>query len=153
MIEPATYRHAQTGSTILIFLVVVLVGAFVTVVATDFSATMILAFTIAVLLLVGWLFGSLTVAVAGGAINWWFGPGFWKKGVTIDEIEVCEPVRNRWWWGWGIRYFGRGWLYNVSGLDAVEIRLKSGKRIRIGTDEPDTLVAAIHHHLEQHTDA
>ena len=93
------------------------------------------------------------MAIAGGAINWWFGPGFWKMRVTIDEIEVCEPVRNRWWWGWGIRYFGRGWLYNVSGLDAIEIRLKSGKHIRIGTDEPEALVAEIRDHQGQHTHA
>ena len=143
MIEPAIYRHTQTGSAILILLVVALVGAFIAVIATGFSATMILAFTIAMLLLVGWLFGSLTVKIGGEAINWWFGPGFWKKGVTIDEIEACEPVRNRWWWGWGIRYYGKGWLYCVSGLQAVEVILKSGKHIRIGTDDPQGLTEAL----------
>ena len=153
MIEPATYRHIQTGTTVLVFLVVALVGAFVAVIAVGFAATMILAFVVAVLLLVGWLFGSLTVTIEGGAINWWFGPGFWKKRVTIDEIEACEPVRNLWWWGCGIRYYGKGWLYNVSGLDAVEIKLKNGKHVRIGTDEPEALVAAIRHHQGQHTDA
>jgi hypothetical protein len=34
-------------------------------------------------------------------------------------------------------------LFNVSGLDAVEVELVDGKRIRIGTDEPQALVAAI----------
>ena len=133
-------------------LLVAVIGASAAVLAAGVGVAMILAFTIVLLLVVGWLFGSLTVAIAGGAINWWFGPGFWKKGVTIYEIEACEPVRNRWWWGWGIRYYGKGWLYNVSGLDAVELTLKDGKHIRIGTDEPEALVMAIRNHRDELTD-
>ena len=34
-------------------------------------------------------------------------------------------------------------LYNVSGLDAVELRLKSGDIRRIGTDDPQGLAAAL----------
>jgi hypothetical protein len=34
-------------------------------------------------------------------------------------------------------------LYNVSGLDAVELHLKSGEIRRIGTDDPQGLAAAI----------
>jgi hypothetical protein len=52
-------------------------------------------------------------------------------------------VPNRWWYGWGIRR-GPGFrLYNVSGLDAVELRLKSGEVRRIGTDDPLALAAAL----------
>jgi len=36
-----------------------------------------------------------------------------------------------------------GWLYNVSGLDAVEVTTKSGKKYRIGTDVPAELEQAI----------
>jgi hypothetical protein len=35
------------------------------------------------------------------------------------------------------------WIYNVSGFDAVEILMKSGKRYRIGTDQPEELVQTI----------
>jgi hypothetical protein len=45
--------------------------------------------------------------------------------------------------GWGIRR-GPGFrLDNVSGLDAVELRLKSGEVRRIGTDDPLALAAAL----------
>jgi len=45
-------------------------------------------------------------------------------------------VRNHWWNGFGIR-MGSGFrLYNVSGLDAVELHLKSSDIRRIGTDDP-----------------
>ena len=36
-----------------------------------------------------------------------------------------------------------GVLYNVSGFDAVEIKLRTGKKFRIGTDVPQELDAAI----------
>jgi len=52
-------------------------------------------------------------------------------------------VRNAWWNGFGIR-MRRGFrLYNVSGLDAVELRLKSGDIRRIGTDDAQGLAAAL----------
>ncbi len=35
------------------------------------------------------------------------------------------------------------WIFNVSGFDAVEIRMKRGKIYRIGTDEPEKLETAI----------
>jgi hypothetical protein len=38
---------------------------------------------------------------------------------------------------------GDGWLYNVSGLRAVEVGLKSGRKYRVGTDEPERLEAAL----------
>ena len=38
---------------------------------------------------------------------------------------------------------GQYWLWNVSGLQAVELVLNNGKRFRIGTDEPENLVNAI----------
>jgi hypothetical protein len=48
-------------------------------------------------------------------------------------------VRNHWWNGFGIRMRPGFRLYNVSGLDAVELRLKSGGVRRIGTNDPDGL--------------
>jgi hypothetical protein len=37
----------------------------------------------------------------------------------------------------------RGWLYNVSGLDAVLVRRKDGKCFLVGSDEPRKLKAAL----------
>jgi len=52
-------------------------------------------------------------------------------------------VRNRWWNGFGIRMRPGFRLYNVSGLDAVELRLKSHEVRRIGTDDPQGLAEAL----------
>ena len=45
--------------------------------------------------------------------------------------------------GWGIRKVVGGWMFNVAGLDAVELGLSKGGLFRIGTDEPDQLLEAI----------
>ena len=61
----------------------------------------------------------------------------------LREIEQVAVVRNRWWYGFGIRIAAGFRLYNVSGLDAVELKLKSGGIRRIGTDDPQGLAAAL----------
>ena len=58
-----------------------------------------------------------------------------------------SPNANRfafdWWYGWGIHLTPYGWLYNVSGWDAVAITLRNGRRVSLGTDQPNELCAAI----------
>lgn len=96
------------------------------------------------------LFSSLTIAVEDGMVRWYFGPGFWKKHVPLDEIQDYEVVENPWYYGWGIRYTPHGWLYNVEGRKAVELRLKGGTKIRLGTDEPHALQRAIQQAKNRH---
>jgi len=98
-----------------------------------------------IIFLCAWLFGSLTVQIEDGELSHWFGPGFWKKSYQLVDIESATAVRNSWIFGWGIRLTPHGWLYNVSGLDAVQIELRSGRKLRIGTDDPKGLVEAISH--------
>ncbi len=85
------------------------------------------------------LFSSLTVQSDGETLTIKFGPGLVRKKFILSEIVGCRAVRNRWYYGWGIRLTPHGWLFNVSGLDAVEIETKQGKRFRIGTDDPQGL--------------
>jgi len=92
-----------------------------------------------------WLFSSLTVEISDEELYHYFGPGFWKKTYLLSEIETVTQVRNSWIFGWGIRLTPHGWLYNVSGLDAVQIELRSGRKVRIGTDDPGGLLSALRH--------
>lgn len=89
------------------------------------------------------LFHSLTVRVSNKTIHLSFGVGLIRKSFSIEDINEASAVSNRWYHGWGIKKISGGWLYNVSGFDAVEIKLKNGRRNRIGTDEPKKLLAAI----------
>ena len=88
-------------------------------------------------------FSMLTVLVDGDQIRVYFGRGWPRKTIRRAEIVDTGPVRNRWWYGLGIRWIPKGTLWNVWGLDAVELRLQSGRVFRIGTDDIDGLVAAI----------
>jgi hypothetical protein len=90
-----------------------------------------------------WLFSSLTVEVSGTEIRWYFGPGLWDYRIALSDIEGVRIVRNTWLNGFGIRMGPGRRLYNVSGLDAVELRLKTGDIRRIGTDDPHGLTAAL----------
>ena len=102
---------------------------------------MILAPIIAIALAI--IFHSLTVEITDNELRWYFGPGLWSYSLALDEISSVAIVRNRWWNGFGIRMAPGFRLYNVSGLDAVELRLKSGEVRRIGTDDPQRLAAVI----------
>jgi hypothetical protein len=92
---------------------------------------------------VGAVFSSLTIVITDEDLRASFGPGLTIKRVRLVEIESARTVRNPWYYGFGIRITPRGLLYNVSGLDAVEIRLRSGSTFRLGTDEPDRLLQAL----------
>jgi hypothetical protein len=143
------YERTQKGTVILValglsaaFMLVVLLA--VPAESGERTARWVLAGTLALLLGVGIAFGSLTVRVGDGVLAWRFGPGLIRKSVPLDRVRHVEAVRTSALYGWGIRWTPRGWLYNVSGLGAVEVRLEGGKRFLLGTDHPEELVAAIH---------
>jgi len=88
-------------------------------------------------------FYKLTITIDGETLCASFGIGLVRKKVRLAEIVACEPIRIRWWYGWGIHLTPYGWLYNVAGLDAVAITSRDGRKFALGTDDPDGLVAAI----------
>jgi len=89
------------------------------------------------------IFSSMTIEVNESDIRWFFGPGVFHKSLPLEEIAKSKAVKNPLWMGFGIHAYGTGWIYNVSGLLGIEIELKGGAFIRLGTDEPNYLVAAI----------
>src|SRR4051812_16854606 len=98
---------------------------------------------VALLVLLGVLFSSLTIEVADGELRSHFGPGFWRKRYALADVTGVELAPILPMEGWGIRFTTRGMLYDVAGTRAVEIRLRSGTSFRLGTDEPERLLAAI----------
>ena len=134
------YRHTQIGwvTIISIGLGMLLVGYH-----GDIRSKWIVLSVLGILVICIILFASLTVTGDNSFIRIKFGPGLIRKSFPLEEIESCTVVRNRWWYGWGIRITPHGWMFNVHGLDAVQLMRKNGKRSRIGTDEPQKLVEAI----------
>jgi len=93
--------------------------------------------------LIALFFSSLTIAVDASDVSWYFGPGLWRYRIARDTIGSLAVVRNSPLNGFGIRMRPRWRLYNVYGLDAVELRLQSGQVIRLGTDDPKGLEIAL----------
>jgi len=131
------YRRRQTGWTIIIALG--LAATTIGLTTLRWPVLLILALT----LLFGLLFSSLTIEVTQSELVWFFGPGFLRRRIARREIANAEAARNKWWWGWGVHLTPRGWLYNVHGLDSVEVIRKDGKSFRLGTDEPQALASAL----------
>lgn len=83
------------------------------------------------------LFYGLTTSITADKITASFGIGIIRKRILIKRIKSVEIVKNPWYYGWGIRFIPKGMLYNISGLDGVELRFKdTNSVIRIGTRQP-----------------
>lgn len=131
------YEHTQFG----VAMVLVLGSAIALLVylnETDARGPGLLMAELLVLACLG-LFHSLTVSVDEKAVALRFGIGVIRRRFPMARITAVRIVENRWYYGWGIRRIRGGWLFNVSGLDAVEIRMSDGRLFRVGTDEPDRL--------------
>ena len=68
-----------------------------------------------------------------------------KRKQSVSLKSPIPPVCGESGTGeFGIKFFGPGkWLYNVSGLDIIEVELKMGGWVRIGTDDPIGLLQAL----------
>jgi predicted lysophospholipase L1 biosynthesis ABC-type transport system permease subunit len=138
------YHHAQRGTLMLVALLIAAILLASIAYLNPSSSGRWLPWTLAIgSVVLAWLFSSLTVEVTEHEVRWHFGPRFWSYRIALAEIESIHIVRNTWWNGFGIRMRPGFRLYNVSGLDAVELRLKTGDVRRIGTDDAQGLAAAL----------
>lgn len=139
------YERTQKSPLWLIVSAPLLIGVAVTAAATEGEVAVVVIVLAASLLFIGLIahFSWMTVAVDASRVRVWFGSGWPRRVVEFDSVTAVEIVRNHWYWGWGIRGIPRGWLWHVWGLDAVEIQLVTGKRLRIGTDDPGGLYGAL----------
>lgn len=140
------YEHTQPGTLIRVMLscglTLACVAAFTPIVQNgqpEYPALI----PAGILMLCLSLFHSLNVRVTCNDISISFGAGLIHKEFMIGDVENATIVRTRWYHGWGIKKIWGGWLYNVSGFDAVQLTMRDGKIVQIGTDEPKQLLAAI----------
>jgi hypothetical protein len=141
------YRHTQIG-----YLTICALGTACLLVTyrifwggDGFAVQQVVALVILFACLV--TFSSMTIEISDGFLSWWFGFGLIRKSVPLVNIMRGSLVRVKWYHGWGIHLTGNGWLYNVSGLRAVEFRKGDGTSFQLGTDEPEVLLAAVMTHF------
>jgi hypothetical protein len=86
------------------------------------------------------LFFRMTTRVDDENIVVSFGIGIIRKKIATSNVGDVKLVKTPWYYGWGIRFFPDGMLYNMSGNKGIELELKDRKRrIRIGSQNPALL--------------
>lgn len=137
------YQHTQRGT---VMIAVLIAGVVACSLAAWLNLTpmrwVLVALAVVSAVMIG-VFYSLTVAVSDGQLKWYFGFGVWTYSMPLTDISSVRIVRNSVFNSFGIRMRPGFRLYNVSGLDAVELQLKTGGIRHIGTDDPKGLAAAI----------
>lgn len=147
-----SYKHSQF-SYLTFFITIALLTFFIWAQVTaslepsspdsgaNLAITSMMIFIVAILA----SFISLQVSIDDSYLRIKFGYGLFRKKFLLSDITDAIPVKNKRYYGRGIRVRFRPKMivYNVAGLDAVEIHLENGNTYRIGTDEPQQLHQAI----------
>jgi hypothetical protein len=137
------YEHTQRA-TVIIWSVAAVI-AIILASMYFFGAVWVTLFVLCIMAVMLAICTTLTVAVDREILTLRYGPvGLIRKEWPLTGIVSATVVTNPWYYGYGIRWTPHGPLYNIAGPYAVEILLASGKKVRIGTDEPDALVQVIH---------
>ncbi|GAC1388886.1 MAG: hypothetical protein NVSMB31_03840 [Vulcanimicrobiaceae bacterium] len=85
---------------------------------------------------VAYLFSSLTISVRPDCLQWWLSFGLLRGSVVLSKIRSARATRVR-TVGFGIHFDLRGnahWI--VTGGQAIELVLASGRRITLGCNDP-----------------
>lgn len=138
------YRHTQYGA--LMFIVFLITGVLIAVVAVAIIAEgRMLA---AVIMILGYLLGlgmfySSTIEISEEKLKFWFGIGIVRKTFVLSEIQSSKEVDIPWYYFWGVKSIPGGWLWSIAPGTGVEIVLKNGSIVLLGTNQPEKLKQAV----------
>jgi len=91
----------------------------------------------------GMFAGGLTTRVDEKGIAVRFTPFIWKEKfyswTDLAEVKVREYRPLAEYGGWGVRGFGKNRALNVSGNKGLQLVMKDGSKMLIGTQKPEEL--------------
>jgi hypothetical protein len=122
-----------------------MIGNLAIVTKFNLGAIFLLIFMILCLL----VFATLTVEVNDQAITLRFGMGLIRKSFRLQDVQAYRAVKNPWYYAWGIHAIPGGWIFNVSGTEALELHMKNGRKYRIGTDDVQGLANAVEAYVQK----
>ena len=137
------YDHTQT-SPLFLLLAAIGIGFFVGGSQADGQKLSTTLFSIgAVWFLLALSFRQLTCRDEGDHLRISFGPlPIFRRKLLYSRLEKVKQNRSRLLDGWGIHLCTRGgWVWNLWGFDCVDIDFTGGKKLRLGTDDPEGLAA------------
>jgi hypothetical protein len=94
-------------------------------------------------------FYQLTTIVTESTLTVRYGIGLLAFRFPLSEITQITERSVPWYAGYGIRWVGDAWLFNVSGNDAIEVTFASGRKVWVGTDDPNGLAAILRLRMEE----
>ena len=96
-------------------------------------------------------FGQLTVRDDNDRLLICFGPlPLFRRRILYADIDSVEQTRSTILDGWGIHLSpSGGWTWNLWGFDCVDVRFNKGRKLRIGTDDPDGLESFLKQRVSQ----
>lgn len=138
-----TKKFTQFGTFLVIIMFPLLLMFMVMLIKSGFKNDwecyihLFLVFTLLITLLI---FYKLTITINNTTVDFKLGVGWIGKSYKISDIKSCKSVSNSPFIGIGIRMLSNGWLFNVSGLKAIELQFNNKKSVvRIGTNKPDEI--------------
>ena len=135
--EKVIYQNDQKGQLMIgISIFSIIVGGVFYLLLSSLIAWWI-CLSVALFILI--FFHKLRVRVTQTELYIGFGIGLIHRNILRSSIVKAEKVKNKLWYGFGIRLTPHGFLWNIQGLDAIELTYTNGKKFRIGTDDPDNL--------------
>jgi hypothetical protein len=138
--ERVLYEHRQVGwiTVIALFAIAVLICVAAAISAP--SERTLSYSLVPIVLVVAALFSTLTVRVTDKRMMWYFGVTGIGRSVALTEIASIRAIKTSILEGWGIHLTWHGWVWNVSGFNAVQIILRSGTRFAVGTPNPQAVI-------------
>lgn len=135
------YQTTQFSLLLTVIFGLLLIYSTMVMIASRFSVLSVLVF---VLLLVCLLtFTTLTLDINEERLDVRFGPGLLHRAYPLKDICDVRIVNlaqyNIFRQIWNVP----GWLYNLKTLDAVELEMRNGALLWIGTDQPTQLAKSI----------
>jgi hypothetical protein len=92
------------------------------------------------------VYANLRTEISNKGISFQFRPFQFKprmiKWEEIEHIYVREWSLKE-FWGWGIRYNFKMTAYTTMGKKGIQINLKNGKKILLGTQKPELVTEVL----------
>lgn len=141
------YEHTQYGkiltgvlavSVLLMFIFMLLIPPAI------FQAKLILIILLSLFIIVALLFFKMTISVTQGYLIISTGFNIINIKYNLSQIKDMEQTEIKSYYGLGIRWLPENTImYSVAPSEALKIIFDDGKKVIIGTDEPEKLKEAI----------
>lgn len=143
--EGVFYRYTQRTPLLGWIFVALTIGVFIVSLAYPAVPYVLM---LAPLFLIAWLLYTLTthtVEVAPERIILWFGLPIDKISFNLEDVLEYRRIDIPTWRGTGLYkpHEKPAWLFGFRSPQGLQLELKSGQQVVIGTDRPDELAAAL----------